>query len=95
MSFLKKLFGGGAPQTPKAPEPGPAIAYNGFTIRAEPFEARGQHQLAGVISKTIDGVEKTHRFIRADTFPDRDTAIDFAHRKGRQIVDEQGDACLS
>jgi hypothetical protein len=91
MSFLKKLFGGGGPSEPAAPKPGPAIEYKGFTIRAEPFEARGQHQLAGVVLKSIDGVEKSHRFVRADTFDSRETAIEFAHRKGRQLVDEQGD----
>ncbi|MEZ5924363.1 MAG: HlyU family transcriptional regulator [Hyphomicrobiaceae bacterium] len=89
MSFLKRLFGAGS-------EAGPAAAaktteYKGFTIEARPYKEGGQFQLAGVISKEIDGVRKEHTFVRADRFSGQDEAAEFALAKGRQIIDERGD----
>lgn len=89
MSFLKKLFGGGAGDG--APKPGKAIEYEGFTVRAEPFKSEGQFQTAGVIEKEVGGVRKEHRFIRADRFNGFDDAVDCALAKGRQIIDERGE----
>ncbi len=43
------------------------------------------------MSKTVDGVEKEHRFIRADRFSDEDAAADHAILKGQQIVDQVGE----
>lgn len=93
MSFLKRLFGGGSSEA-AAPGPGaPAkqVEHNGFTISATPFKADGQYQTSGIVSKTIDGEVKEHRFIRADRFAGLDDAVDVSIRKGMQIVDEQGD----
>lgn len=83
MSFLKKLFGGGAAEAapPKSSE------HKGFTIAATPYKEGGQFQACGVISK--EGQE--HRFVRADKFASLDEAVDFSLAKGRQIVDEQGE----
>ncbi len=92
MSFLKKLFGGGsssgegnAPQVKKEAE------YKGYVIKATPYKENGQWQTCGVVSKTIDGVVKEHRFIRADRFSDEDSAADHTMIKGEQIVDQVGD----
>ncbi len=90
MSFWKKLFGGGG-GAEEAPAAGKEIEYNGFVIRPTPFKQDGQWQCCGVISKEIDGAVKEHRFIRADRFPGLDDAIDISLRKGKQMVDEQGD----
>ncbi len=92
MSLLKKLFGG-APSggTTEVPVAGKEIEHKGFTIRATPFQAEGQYQCCGIVSKEIDGVAKEHKFIRADRFPSADDAGDFALRKGQQLVDEQGE----
>lgn len=87
MSFLKKLFGGGA----KAEPPAPASEHNGYTIRATPFQEGGQWQLCGVIEKEIGGEMKSHRFIRADRFPGRDDAVEMTFMKARQIIDQSGD----
>ncbi len=89
MSFFKKLFGGGgAPAMPKAVK---SVEHKGFTIEAKPYKEGGQFQLAGVISKEIDGVRKEHRYVRADRFTSIDEAAEIALVKGRQIIDEQGE----
>lgn len=93
MSFLKKLFGGGD-KTPAAPAdaaPAASVEHMGFTIHAEPYQEQGQFQTAGRITKEIDGEVKTHRFVRADRHAGKDDAVEFALRKGRQIVEEQGE----
>ena len=85
MSFLKRLFGG----TPK-PLPEPTLELDGYVVRATPFEEQGQWQLCGVIAREIDGVTKEYRFVRADRFADRDTAITMAFDKAKRIIAEQG-----
>lgn len=91
MSFLKKLFGGGAKAEPEAaPED-----YNGFTLRATPYQEAGQWQMCGVISKDIGGAVKEHRFVRADRFPGREDAVQFTLAKARQIVDLNGERLFS
>jgi hypothetical protein len=65
--------------------------HKGFTIEARPYKEGGQFQLAGVISKEIEGVRKEHKYIRADRFTSMDEAADIALVKGRQIIDEQGE----
>lgn len=96
MSFLKKLFGGGASSGSSsggtgAPEVKKEAEYKGYVIKATPYKENGQWQTCGVIAKTIDGVKKEHRFIRADRFSDQDAAADHAMIKGEQIVDQVGD----
>lgn len=92
MSFLKKLFGGGS--SDGAAQPAKAkkeTEYKGFLIQATPYKDNGQWQTCGVVSKTIDGAPKEHRFIRADRFSDEDSAADHAIAKGQQIVDQMGE----
>jgi len=92
MSFLKRLFGGGGENAGPAREAAvKEIEHNGFRIRATPFKEEGQFQTCGIISKEIGGVVKEHRFIRADRFASLDDAIDVSFRKGKQMIDEQGD----
>lgn len=94
MSFLKKLFGlgGGAAEEARPVE---AIDYKGFKIAATPFKAEGQWQLCGVVSQTVDGERKEHRFIRADKFTDIEQAHDMALQKGRLIIDQQAGSLFS
>ena len=89
MSFLKRLFGGSSGREETAS--GKTLEHNGFLIRATPFKAEGQFQTAGVVSKEVGGVIKEHKFIRADRFASLEDAADMALRKGRQLVDEQGE----
>jgi hypothetical protein len=94
MSFWKRLFGGGAETPATGPETAKVLKeaeHKGFTIRATPYPEAGQFQTAGRVVKTVDGVEREHRFIRADRFADAEAAADCALQKGRQLVDEQGE----
>ena len=88
MSFLKKLFGGGSA---KEAAPSRSIEHAGFAIAAAPFKDAGQYQTCGVISKEVEGKRREHKFIRADRFASFDEAVEFSLRKGRQIVDQQGE----
>ncbi|MBY8917384.1 HlyU family transcriptional regulator [Nitratireductor rhodophyticola] len=93
MSFLKRLFGGGA-GTSEAGEGKPmgdAVEHKGFMIQPTPFSEGGQFQTCAVIWKEVDGVRREHRLVRADRFPSADLAAEQAIRKGRQVIDEQGD----
>jgi hypothetical protein len=69
-------------------KPSKSLEYKGFVIEAAPYKEGGQWQLAGVVTK--DG--KSHRFVRADKFSDRDEAADIAISKGQLIVDQLGEA---
>ncbi|MBX3570488.1 MAG: hypothetical protein KF914_20680 [Rhizobiaceae bacterium] len=97
MSFLKKLFGGGGGSEGAADgKPvGEAVEHKGFLIRATPYKADGQFQTCGTITREVDGVLKEHRFVRADRFASQSDAADVAIKKGRQIVDEQGERIFS
>ncbi|WP_367718482.1 HlyU family transcriptional regulator [Nitratireductor sp. GISD-1A_MAKvit] len=70
---------------------GEAVEHKGYSIQPTPFSADGQFQTCAVITKEVDGVVKEHRLVRADRFPSADLAADQAIRKGRQVIDEQGD----
>ena len=89
MSFFKKLFGGGGEAA--AAKAAKSAEHKGFTIEARPYKEGGQFQLAGVISKEVNGVRKEHKYVRADRFTSLDEAAEIALVKGRQIIDEQGE----
>jgi len=93
MSFWSALFGGrggggGGAASAKHADP---VEYKGCVIRAAPYKNNGHYQTAGVITKEIDGVQKEHRFIRADAYASYDDAVTFTVNKARQIIDLQGD----
>ncbi len=89
MSLLKRLFG--LEKAPAEAKDAPALEIGGHLVTATPYLEAGQWQLCGVISKEIDGVRKEHRFIRADRFADRETAIEMVFVKARTIVEQSGD----
>jgi hypothetical protein len=94
MSILKRLFGlGSREETPagSASRTAQEVEHQGFLIKVTPLKAGGQFQVCGVITREIDGAVKQHRFIRADRFAAWDDVVDVSIRKGRQLIDEQGD----
>ena len=93
MSFLKRLFGGGKPESPKKVD-GPTEEYEGYLIRSTPQNEGGQLRLCGIISKEVNGEMRTHQLIRADILPSADEAHKACFRKARQVIDEQGDRLL-
>ncbi len=90
MSFWKSLFGGKAGDV-SLPKVLRQIEHKGFTIEAAPYPEGGQYQVAGTVSRTVDGVRQEHRFIRADRFASSEDAAEVALMKGRQLVDQQGE----
>lgn len=89
LGSLKSLFGGGGSEGEAAPAD--QVEYQGFQIQPAPERREGGWNTAGLITKTIDGEEKEHRFIRVDTHSNRDDAISFSITKAQQIINEQGD----
>jgi len=90
-SFFSKLFGGGSDKGDSVPVRGDPISYAGLTIQAAPVSAEGQWRLAGyIVKETADG-NLERNFLRADLFASKEEAETFAIRKGRQIIDEQGE----
>lgn len=65
--------------------------YQGFEIRAAPVKETHGWRVSGVILKTIDGEDRTHRFVRADTCGDPESAASVMLRKAKQLIDERGD----
>jgi hypothetical protein len=93
MSFWKNLFGGGGAAS-KSIEPAVVgeESYKGHTIKAITMTVGSEYQLAGTIEKTIGEELKTYKFVRADRFSSKEDVVSFSLAKGRQIIDEQGDA---
>ena len=92
--FLSRILGGPAPSGRDAaggPAEPVAEDYNGYTIRPEPFQDRGQWITSGVIEKRFADDVKQHRFIRADRYPGRDSAISASVLKAKQMIDMMGD----
>jgi hypothetical protein len=94
MSFWKKLFGGAAADNaePQGDKVFGEESYKGHLIKAIEMKVGSELQLAGTIEKTVEGELKTYRFIRADRMSSREDLTSLALSKGRQIIDEQGDA---
>lgn len=93
MSFWKNLFGGGSSSAePEGDKVLGEESHMGFLIKAIEMKAGSELQLAGTIEKEIGGELKTYRFVRADRMTSRDDLIALAIAKGRQIIDEQGEA---
>ena len=58
-----------------------AVEYKGYVIRAAPYKNNGHYQTAGSIEREIGGVQKEHRFIRADAYVSYDDAVTFTSTK--------------
>lgn len=92
MGFLRKLFGGDSTSEVKIAA---RENYGGFELRAAPTKDPNGWRVAGSVAKEVGGEVKVHQFVRADTYPNHDDAVTVSLRKGRQLVDERGDALFS
>ncbi len=90
-SFFSRLFGAGSNKPDTAPVQSDPVSYLDLTIVPGPIKADGQWRLAGVIIKDTPDGKLQRDFLRADTFSTSGEAEEFAIRKGKQIIDEQGD----
>jgi hypothetical protein len=80
--------GTGTGAAPVAADP---VEYKGYRILAAPYQSGGQYQTSGTIEKDFPSGTKEHRFVRAESHPSRDEAVEFSLMKARQIIDQQGD----
>ncbi len=87
MSWLSKIFGGGASSDVAAE----VIEYNGFRITPTPVNDGGQYRIGARIERDMDGETKTHDLIRADLIRDLDECKDASIRKAKQMIDQMGD----
>ena len=89
--MLKKLFTalfGGQPAVVAEVTP---TEYAGYLIYPEPMAEGGQYRLAGRITKELDGVLLTHRFIRTDLFANPADAERYMVQKAHTFIDQMGD----
>lgn len=87
MSLLSRLFGGGS----AAKSGVQAIDHKGFAIYPEPLKEGGSFRLCARIEKEVDGVQKSHTMIRADTFQSREQAEVESAGKAKVFIDQMGD----
>lgn len=89
--FLGRLLGG-SDGSEESGEGGVVASetYEDFEIHAAPVHEANGWRVAGVISKTVDGEEKSHQFVRADTCADAGSAASMTIRKAKQLIDERG-----
>jgi len=91
--FLRKLGSGGAGGD-EPPRPGEACEYKGFHIQPRPQKDGSQWRVAAVITREVEGVEKSYSFVRADTFADREFTVEMCVTKAQRIIDERGERLL-
>lgn len=97
IKFFKSLFGSTDSQ---AAEPGMVkaddVEYKGYTITPSPIVEGGQYRTCGTISHTDeDGQVRQSQYIRADNHSSEQQAIDHAISKGKQVIDERGEALFA
>lgn len=86
MSFLKKLFGGGASEEVASE------TYKDCRITPTLQRDTDGYRLCAKIEKDIDGETRTHTLIRADKIGSQEEATAITIAKAKQVIDEQGDA---
>jgi len=94
MSFWKKFLGlnlSGDDVKSDEPKLLGEDDYKGFIISAFEMKSGSEFQLFGTIEKEIDGEMKKQSFIRSDRLSSLQEAHNFTLKKGRQIIDEQGE----
>ena len=92
-SKLSNMFRGlfGARQGGGAEPPVESVDYKGYSIQPSSFQDGAQWVIAAKISKEFPDGAKVHDFVRADFFPTRESADEFAVTRAKRAIDEQGD----
>ena len=91
MSFLKKLFGGGASDDGGSAPKADPVHYEGYLIFPEPIKEGAVYRIAARIEKEIDGEVKSQSLVRADTVNAIEAANDMSVNKAKQVINERGD----
>ncbi|SIS74563.1 HlyU family transcriptional regulator [Neptunomonas antarctica] len=87
MSLLKSIANLLSSSKEAAPTPLYQEEYKGFLILATPAAEASQYRINGLISK--EG--KEHIFMRADVLPNQELCVQETFRKGRLMIDQQGE----
>lgn len=87
--LLQRLTGAGADRN--TADAAATETYKGFTIHAQPRKDPDGWRVAGRIEDTSGGESRSHDFIRADAFPDQQTAMTVTLRKAQQMIDQMGE----
>lgn len=88
MSFLKKLFGGGAASESKAAS---VVEHKDYRITPSPIREGSKYRICAMIEKDVEGEVKTHKLIRADTVDDAGQAAEISIEKAKAMIDQMGD----
>jgi len=70
------------------------VEHQGLLVVAEPIKEGSQYRTAGFIEKRDGDEVQRVQFIRADNHATRESAVTHSIQKGKQIIDEQGEAVL-
>lgn len=91
MSWLSNLFSGKGEAAGAVPASDAAGEdYNGLRITPAPIKDGNVFRISAHISGTINGADRTHHMIRADTLSSREEASAASVAKAKQMIDEQG-----
>ena len=88
MSILSRIFGSKS----KSANVIHAIDYKGYAITPNPQKEAGGFRIGALITKTVDGVDKSHQLIRADIVGAKDAADDASIAKAKVMIDQSGEA---
>ncbi|GGA92417.1 HlyU family transcriptional regulator [Agarivorans gilvus] len=86
-STIKKMFAVAPAEAKTYPEE----QYQEFTITPAPQSANGQYRVAALITKTVNGEQKQHNFVRSDTCASADDAAELALHKCKTFIDQMGE----
>ena len=90
--FFQNLFRSGAASPAKEE---PAVEYDGFGISPCPRKVGGGWSTEAIIRKTVDGEDKQHTFIRADSSTTKEAAVSLIISKAKTLIDQQGEKIFS
>lgn len=84
--WFKSLF---TPTTSKEPKVQFEEEHQGYLISVAPQRTNGQYRIAATICRT-DNPERKYEMVRADVFPDLETANDQTLRKAKLVIEQLG-----